>query len=219
MIDLSSSNLYEILDVDPRATVAEIKRAYKIALSAYGTDHMATQGLFSATEKDAILNRIQEAYSVLMDPQRRRDYDEELRDKGRYPQRQAPDDAFSGVETKPPPRAETAESHPIEDPSVQEEKNRQVDEILMEADAREEYPGAILRQIREIRGFSLDDIAQRTKISRGHLRGLEEDSYDFLPPDTYLKGFLTQIATVLGVDPDLIQPRLMEYIRRARGPR
>ena len=30
MIDLSSSSLYEILDVDPRATVAEIKRAYKL---------------------------------------------------------------------------------------------------------------------------------------------------------------------------------------------
>jgi curved DNA-binding protein CbpA len=214
MIDLSSLSLYEVIDVDPRATVAEIKRAYQIAVKAYGTDHMATYGLFTESQREEILNRVQEAYHILMDAERRRQYDQELREKGGYPQEHQ---AKATLESPRP--ATLFESKKKEDPKVREEKDRLVGEVLSSAEERGEWSGSILQKIREIRGLTLDDIAQHTKISRGHLRSIEEDSFDFLPPDTYLKGFISQIAKVLGMEPQAITPKLIEHIRRTRGTR
>jgi curved DNA-binding protein CbpA len=219
MIDLSSLNLYEVIDVDPRATVAEIKRAYQIALKTYGTNHMATYGLFTEAQREDVLNRVQEAYNVLMDPERRRQYDEQLRQRGDYPQERPTTTTNLEVPESTPPRPPLFESKPQEDPEAQQEAERLIEEVLASAAESGEWSGPILQQIREIRGLSLDDIAQHTKIHRGHLRSIEEDSYDFLPPDTYLKGFIHQISKVLRLDPESITPRLMDHIRRMRGVR
>jgi curved DNA-binding protein CbpA len=219
MIDLSYLNLYEILDVDPRATFAEIKKAYQIALKTYGTDHMATYPLFSEAEKEEILERVQEAYSVLMDPDNRKRYDEELRNKGGYPpeRRIAP----QTIDPESPQTVPTRifGQQPKEDQAVREEKDRRVQEVLSEVEEHGGWSGEVLRQLREIRELSLDEIAQRTKIFRGHLRYMEEDSFEYLPPDTYLKGFLKQIAKVLDIDSDLLTQRMMEHVRRSRGAR
>ena len=219
MIDLSTLSPYEILDVDPRATVAEIKRAFQIALKAYGADHMATYGLFTEVQREEIVNRVHEAYNILVDPQRRRQFDEELHTTGRYPSErpaQVPESAgVSGAAQRP----RALDVHRVEAPEVREERERLVREILTSAEERGEWSGALLRQLREIRGLNLDDIAQRTKISRGHLRSIEEDSFDFLPPDVYVKGFISQIARVIGLDSERIVPRLMEHVRRRRGIR
>lgn len=224
MIDLDSLNPYEVLDVDPRSTIAEIKRAFQIALKTYGPGHMATCGLFTEEQREEILNKVQEAYNILMDPERRRQWDDILRQKGLYPQQD---------ETKPSLKMGPAEILPRgvtsmrtipkppkeEDLSRKEEIESMVKEILQQAMERREWTGAIFRKIREIRGLSLEDVAQKTKIGRGHIRSIEEDAYTFLPPDVYVKGFLTQIAKVLKVDPELVVPPLMERIRRTRGPR
>lgn len=219
MIDLSSLSLYEVIDVDPKATVAEIKRAYQIALKAYGADHMATYGLFTQSDKEEILNRVQEAYNILMDPERRRHYDQELRNMGGFPEEGQAEAGESESPRPAPARAPLFESKQKEDPAIRQEMERLIREVLTSAEERGEWSGAILQKVREIRGLSLDDIAEHTKVGRGHLRSIEEDSYEFLPPDTYLKGFIIQIAKVLGIEPDLITPKLMEHIRRTRGIR
>ncbi len=219
MIDLDSLTPYEILDVSPRATIAEIKRAFQIALRTYGGDHMATFGLFTEAEREEILNRVHEAYNILTDPELRRQYDEELRIQGHFP----PDKA---VET---PSRESGQTHrfrrdladlgKMEDTEVRQEKERLIRELLAAAEERGDWSGALLRQVREIRGISLDEISRITKISRGHLKNIEEDSFEYLPPDVYVKGFIVQFAKLLGLDPERVSLRLMEEIRRRRGER
>jgi curved DNA-binding protein CbpA len=221
MIELGTLNPYEVLDVDPRATVAEIKRAFQIALKTYGPGHMATAGLFTEEQREEILNKVHEAYNVLMDPERRGHWDEILRQKGLYPLeaeqhlRLAAADPVLPI----PPKPRGLETHSVQDPKLREEMEHRVRELLAAAEQRGEWTGALLRQVREIRSVSLEEIAQRTKIGRGHLRSIEEDSYDFLPPDVYVKGFLTQIAKVLGLDSSKVASRIMEHIRKIRGPR
>ncbi len=210
---------YEILDVDPRATVAEIKRAFQIALKAYGTDHMATYGLFTEAQREEILNGVHEAYNILVDPERRRQFDEELHTRGRYPSERPAQASESEGVSPAAQRPRGLDVQRVEAPEVREERERLVREILTSAEERGEWSGALLKQLREIRGLSLDDIAQRTKISRGHLKSIEEDSFDFLPPDVYVKGFISQIARVIGLDSERITPRLMEHVRRRRGIR
>jgi len=219
MIDLNSLSPYEILDVDPKATVAEIKRAFQIALKTYGPGHMATYGLFTDEQREEILNRVHEAYNILTDPQRRLQCDEELRGKGDYPIDRPVELSPQDVVQLTPLRPRVLEMPRVEAPEVREEKERLIREVLRSAEEHGEWTGALLQQVREIRGLTLDDIALRTKIGRGHLRSIEEDSFEYLPPDVYVKGFVTQIAKVLGLDSERIAPRLMEYIRRRRGVR
>jgi curved DNA-binding protein CbpA len=71
-----TSDYYELLQIEPAATYEEIHRAYRSLAMRYHPDRNPAPGAGSTM---AALN---EAYSVLSEPARRRQYDEERR-KGR----------------------------------------------------------------------------------------------------------------------------------------
>jgi transcriptional regulator with XRE-family HTH domain len=60
--------------------------------------------------------------------------------------------------------------------------------------------GRILREEREKRGLSLDDLVKRTKISRRSLEALENDNAAALGSTFYFQSFAKQIAGVLELD-------------------
>ncbi len=60
--------------------------------------------------------------------------------------------------------------------------------------------GENLRRERELRGVSLREIADATKISVRFLRALEEDRLDLLPGGLFPKAFVRQYARHLGLD-------------------
>jgi cytoskeletal protein RodZ len=62
--------------------------------------------------------------------------------------------------------------------------------------------GENLRRERELRGVSLREIADATKISVRFLRALEEDRVDLLPGGLFPKAFVRQYARHLGLDPE-----------------
>src|SRR6266498_3884435 len=62
--------------------------------------------------------------------------------------------------------------------------------------------GEFLRRERELRHISLDDVAERTKISRRYLEAIEESRYDRLPGETFVRGFIRSYAKFVGLDPD-----------------
>jgi cytoskeleton protein RodZ len=61
--------------------------------------------------------------------------------------------------------------------------------------------GEFLRRERELRHISLDDVAERTKISRRYLEAIEEERYDRLPGETFVRGFIRSYAQSVGLDP------------------
>ena len=71
---------YQVLDVAPTATQEEIKRAYHRLVKRYHPD--ANRDLKTAF----LFRRLQEAYEVLSNPEKRRVYDEWLKAKGLYPE-------------------------------------------------------------------------------------------------------------------------------------
>ena len=59
--------------------------------------------------------------------------------------------------------------------------------------------GVYLKKMREQRGFSLQDVASKTKITLPYLENLENEDFSSLPNDVFVKGFLRSYAKVLGL--------------------
>jgi len=62
--------------------------------------------------------------------------------------------------------------------------------------------GDRLRREREMRGITLEEIMESTKISRRHLEALEGEHFDQLPGGVFNKGFVRAYARFLGIDGD-----------------
>lgn len=63
--------------------------------------------------------------------------------------------------------------------------------------------GNSLREARSRRGVEFAQVEQATKIRGKYLRALEEERFDTLPSETYIKGFLRTYADYLGLDGQL----------------
>ena len=74
-----------------------------------------------------------------------------------------------------------------------------------------ELPGAMLRERREERGMTLDQVARTTKISKNVLRALEASDVQHLPADIYTRGFVKAYAQEVGLDPETTAA---EYLRK-----
>jgi len=63
--------------------------------------------------------------------------------------------------------------------------------------------GNILREARLRQTLDFPEIEQSTKIRAKYLRALEDEQFDVLPAQTYVKGFLRSYAEYLGLDGQL----------------
>ena len=78
MRDFREQNYYELLDVSPKASQAELEESYRRAKRIFCPSSVATYALFQPDELNLLRRRIEEAFRILSDPQRRRAYDEEI---------------------------------------------------------------------------------------------------------------------------------------------
>lgn len=70
------TNYYDVLDIRPNASPAEVREAYYRAKSAFNKDSAALYSLVAPDEREEILSRIEEAYDVLSNDDRRKNYDD-----------------------------------------------------------------------------------------------------------------------------------------------
>ena len=64
--------------------------------------------------------------------------------------------------------------------------------------------GQKLRDARQLKGWSLAEAEEITKIRIRYLQALEEERYDIIPGIAYVKGFLRTYANHLGLNPEEI---------------
>jgi transcriptional regulator with XRE-family HTH domain len=76
--------------------------------------------------------------------------------------------------------------------------------------------GEQLRQARETRGLSLEDVAAQTRIPRRHLESLELSEWSKLPAPTYTMGFAKSYASAVGLDRTEIGNQLRAEMGGAR---
>ncbi|MFC1542561.1 helix-turn-helix domain-containing protein [Pseudomonadota bacterium] len=178
----SPPDYYTLFQIPPEASKIDIINAYRHAKLAYQQDSLAIYSLFSEQDLDQIHAQIEEAYSVLSDPVKRADYDALYLHTGSHPIHEA------GKNVIPLHRQHT------NSPDNNEPEKRSGEE--------DTYSGEALREIRESKNITLDQIAYKTKISKHYLQAIEDEEREHFPETVYLRGYLRQYASQVGLDPD-----------------
>ena len=62
--------------------------------------------------------------------------------------------------------------------------------------------GVFLKRERELREITLEEVAKGTNISRSGLKAIEEDRFDDLPAEVFVRGFIRSYAEFIGIDPE-----------------
>ena len=70
--------------------------------------------------------------------------------------------------------------------------------------------GEYLKRERELRGITLDELSQGTKISKRLLIYMESGQWDQLPGEVFARGFLKSYAEFIGIVPEEILLRFEE---------
>ncbi len=75
MKPLAEQNYYEVLEIQQTAGWRDIQRAYDLAQTTYSGAAMASMPLFTPKERAEIIQKIEEAYRIFQDPDKKRQYD------------------------------------------------------------------------------------------------------------------------------------------------
>jgi len=192
-------NHYEILRVPPNASLIIVKRAYREALDVYKEDSLVTYSLFTKGEREDLLHTIEQAFLTLSDEKKRAAYNQMLIDTGRvdaavfstkHPQK--PVSLFSDKNASMPAELAEKVKRRASDPSVK----KRIGDLL----AKEMISGADLRGFRKALGIEVSEIYAGTNINMTVIKNIENDCYENLPADIYLKSFLKSYADILGID-------------------
>ena len=72
------------------------------------------------------------------------------------------------------------------------------------------YSGKTIKEIRVRKGIKLEDVSESTRVSKRHLRNIEEENFSDLPARIYFKGFLGSYARCLGMNEDEVLRQMLE---------
>jgi curved DNA-binding protein CbpA len=231
-----ATNFYEVLEVAPNAPQHEIHRAYQRAKETYSQDNPALYTMFSPQEAQELLRMIEEAYSVLGNHALRRTYDEALlRGESKAPQPVS-------ITAEPASLASAHQALPDfgtpEKPDDFTVKTRDVvgkstlaagmgrttlstftlDESLEKEIAEAtEFDGAFLEKIRTYKGVSLERLSEATRVSRTYLSAVEKNDYKSLPAAVFVRGFVVQMARILGLNENKVAASYMKHFKAGGG--
>ncbi len=201
-------NAYQLLEVPYNATAKDIQAAYPRLLEPYLETSPLTLSLYGKEEREAIRDRLEEAYKTLITTSLRQRCDEDLIASGdMLPEQRVAEYRElqqEGGHPQPPSAAQPAEA--VEDTATR--SLRLLEALLEEIDV---FDGPSLKAVREAQGVSVAEIVAETNIRSWYIESIEEERFDALPGLIYLKGFVRQVAAYLRLDPDRV---LRDYLAR-----
>lgn len=227
-MEAEKKNYYEVLEIETNANPQQIENAYIRARNAYSGDSVALYSLMTKEECDVILGQIEEAYSVLGFPEKRREYDR-LRGFNQNgtatPKYNDKIHVVSTIEDrKDSIQYENFGSNLIEAKvskiTAQKKFGLEYDENAdMERKIREatDFSGTLLKEIREYKNVTLDRMAEMTRISKTHLTALESEDVAKLPADVYVRGYVYQYAKVLKLNPDQVAQSYLLHFKKLKS--
>ncbi len=209
-------NLYLILDLAPGVTQNAILHAYNRAKATYSSNSLAAYSVMGDEENAEILDEIEEAYRILGNPSKRREYDvrmgydtwggapeERSHNYSDFIQRanlsvSAP--ASTGISAFQQ-AAIDKKKHLAAVPALPEvEKNSDFEKEIAGV---KELTGAFVRSVRIYRQLSQDQLATLCKLSVSNLALIEDENGEEMTHPTYVRGHVVLICQTLGLpDPN-----------------
>jgi len=171
---------YEILNVSSEASALGIVKAYREIKLVFQPNSLATYSLYSDEELVTMNERIEEAYAILSNSEARRVYDEQI---------QSPESASEQKKGR------------LKQPQSKKDKKKEPMPLVQSIPLPELVHGKALKQIRKSQHLTLNQIADKTNIPKAYLKAIESENIDVLPGAFYLKSYLKQYASSIGLNP------------------
>ncbi len=184
---------YDILGVKPTSSISEIVSAYHAAKHAFSKESMATYTLFGEKEVSKISQKLDEAFHVLSNIERREQYDRQL-----ALGKNDPDFLIRVNEINT---------------STKRKDEPKIENLFTPIyESYEGINGKELKEIREKRNLTIDEVANTTKIPAKYIKAIELDNIESLPARVYLHGFLRNLATFYKLDGVIVAKSYLDYI-------
>lgn len=174
-------NYYELLEIFPGASEEEVRRAYKQIQHWFGLEGMSVRGAASEEERLQFERLAETAHARLLDRSERREYD-----KQNFP---------DGFHRAAPPELKQRDSIA----GTVNVTQASLPTVTLSDD--DFVDGIFLGKIRRACNVELEDISNRAKISVRYLRAIEEERFNDLPASVFTRGFVTEFARFLKIDP------------------
>jgi len=205
---IEEMDFYEILNLRLDASPKDVENAYLLAVATYHQEGLASYGGLGDLDRGLMLDKVEEAFQTLSNPEKRQAYDSVV--LSGHPQFQ--------------PRASFRRSTrrlEIEDATEEERLWGKIKAVVNppwrrgdgrglgeygDGQERERLPedfyyyGDYLKKVREKRGLSREDIAGQCGISPARIESLEEETSPSRPHGEELLESLKLYAKCLGLD-------------------
>lgn len=241
-IELEKHNYYDILEINETAAPFEVHRAYVRVKEAYTLACEEMGSIFSEKEARELLLMIEEAFYTLSDPVRRQKYNLYLNNIHEAELTQFPDfspinehNTFTNdppeipkviTETTPlgffrrsaqanssfkkrKQQAPTPEGFARTKDSIYE-VNPEIEKKIKQNTI---FTGKFLKEIRLYKRLTLEQVSNETKISKGYLAAVEAEDFDGLPARVFIRGFVIQMAKMLGLDEESVAQSYMSRFK------
>ncbi len=184
-------NYYDVLEVSLHCPQHEVTAAYEKAKVTYSGENSAIYTIFSEEEARQMLKLIDEAYSVLGNKNLRSLYDEKLGQSGVRPE----DISFESLKAQ----SKMSLPEPAKKPTGKIEFKLS-DVFENEIRENSDWTGEFLKKVREYKNIPLERMSEITKISAYYIHALEKSDSKNLPAPVFVRGYISQISKVLGLE-------------------
>jgi curved DNA-binding protein CbpA len=206
-------SLYDILEVPRDAGAEDIHKAFLRAKHTYSPESPALYSVFTKEEADELLRLIEEAYAILGNPRKRKEYDDALDTQSKVV-KPGHLSLVSGDSVAP---VNSSKAGPVKDKVGRSGFSRyEIDDgFEKEIAEREVVDGLFLQKIRIYKNISLDQVTKATRIGKHYIMALEENDFKSLPAPVFVRGFVVQVAKMLGLPEKKIADSYMKLLKDA----
>jgi curved DNA-binding protein CbpA len=228
-MDAEKKNYYEVLEVEVNANPQQIESAYIRSKNAYSGDSVALYSLMTKEECNFILDQVEEAYSILGFPEKRREYDRlrgfnqhgtiKVRNTSQMHTITTIDDRSKDVieyenygsnliEAKV--SKITAQKKFALEFAENSEMERRISNCI-------DFSGTFLKEVREYKNVTIERMADMTRVSKTHITALENEDVKKLPADVYVRGYVYQYAKVLKLNPEQVATSYLSHLKKLKN--
>lgn len=208
-MEASRYNYYDILEISTHCPQHEVTTAFERARQTYSGDNPAIYTIFSDEEARELLRLVEEAYSVLGNKTLRNLYDEKMAQSAIRKE----DLSFESLSAQ----SKIVPLEPLKRPS-KEKPSFQVNHLIEnEIKNATDWDGALLKKVREYKAFTLEKLSEITKINSYYISAIERMDGENLPAAVFIRGYVGQIAKVLGLDEKKVSDSYMKTFKTKKS--